>query len=621
MIFNQQDLREAGVMRYSDLFSLLNNWRSLTLDGYNWFSGASGTSAVGEQNWEILLDGVPMEFGISGMKSINMFPLSIDLVDYIEISEKSVLVDGRMVTQGVIYIHTIAPEDDLNVDVRLNIGNETGDPGPYRYTEYSSLNVDKIGPDFAIDVGYNAGNWYFTNSVTFQQHFPTDERIYDRVQALWEEHPKIKTATEGLLFRWTGNRWSHSFTGAYVLDETFRFMEVASREIPFEHLYYQLNWDTSLKILEDWSWNLSINESRNILDEIRILPPDGMLDELLSRSVKLEWNNQTPGYNSLFGLKYNSKKSMGDMGVLDSDVSMLRIYRRQQYPITENIHQDISLSVTVLDEDRIGLAGILETSWTGNRLHAKTGVSAGRILREDMNSYWFPAGMQIQCDCYTVLEISDMMYPELENMAYVSLWGEFGWDLNERLSLSLMLHADDRENIFITNQEIQFDSTDGSTYTWTSGQPDVSAGDVRIDFQISQQIMESFIQRFFVSWLESYRESAEYSFYSATRPKLQLQWRGEYSRPDRLSLWMVVRYQSESSWESYYQIAADSGGLFSGKVKSFTSVDITLQKFLWEKRISTQIVIRNLFSSTQIMHPIGGQQDLSLFVKASVSLN
>ena len=139
----------AGWHRLGDLIAALPPGSTASVDGFNHemrgsrigFAATNGVSAT----WLIRLDGQVVPISIGGTWILDEIPVAIPQLDSIVISEGPRLTDGRAALLGTIDLYTRRPRGTSLV-VDYQHGDETGDPGPYRYTSRSTPNVEKLGP-------------------------------------------------------------------------------------------------------------------------------------------------------------------------------------------------------------------------------------------------------------------------------------------------------------------------------------------------------------------------------------------------------------------------------------------------------------------------------------------
>src|SRR5690606_26054656 len=94
----------------------------------------------------LMVDGQPLHATVLGISHLNAYPLDVGLIDSIEVFEGPVLCEGVFAPSGLIHIRTRLEKGPVYLGATGAVMNETGDPGPYRYTPLETENIDRSGP-------------------------------------------------------------------------------------------------------------------------------------------------------------------------------------------------------------------------------------------------------------------------------------------------------------------------------------------------------------------------------------------------------------------------------------------------------------------------------------------
>jgi hypothetical protein len=147
-VITRADIEAAGLYRLPDLYRLIDGVRTATVDGFTWRANLLGGDPFGAEEWTLLVDGARVEIGLFGEQNLSLVPVAITQIDSVEVWATPRVVAGTFAS-GVIHLHTTQPEPGLAARGGAALGNEIGDPGPYRYVpERASRNVDKFGGDY-----------------------------------------------------------------------------------------------------------------------------------------------------------------------------------------------------------------------------------------------------------------------------------------------------------------------------------------------------------------------------------------------------------------------------------------------------------------------------------------
>src|SRR4051812_7784861 len=154
----------AGWHRLGDVAAALMPGRIASVDGFNVAMTAgrlpfAGLSAMGSPSWVVRVDGQRMPMAIDGMWILDELPIAMVQVDSVVVDEGVAIVDGQASALGTLDIFTRRPRRGLGAVADYQHGDESGDPGPYRYTTRATPNVEKLGPYTSGALSYGAKDW------------------------------------------------------------------------------------------------------------------------------------------------------------------------------------------------------------------------------------------------------------------------------------------------------------------------------------------------------------------------------------------------------------------------------------------------------------------------------
>jgi hypothetical protein len=179
-VIDARAIAAAGWHRLGDIVSALPPGAVASVDGFNseisgsrlGFQEASGIRAM----WMVRLDGQPMPMQLDGMWLLDLLPVAITQLDSVVVTEGPRLVDGRAAVLGTIDLHTRRPRR-LSLIADYQHGDESGDPGPYRYTARTTPNVEKLGPFASVTAAIGAGVGAIDVAARRNSLNTTDDRL------------------------------------------------------------------------------------------------------------------------------------------------------------------------------------------------------------------------------------------------------------------------------------------------------------------------------------------------------------------------------------------------------------------------------------------------------------
>ncbi|NBC17074.1 MAG: hypothetical protein GVY18_07135, partial [Bacteroidetes bacterium] len=184
-VLSAEEVRQAGITRLGDLFRLLDDWDAATIDGYTWQAAAAGLAPLQTSTWTLLVDGQPVDLGLLDAPVLDMLPLPLSEIAYVEVISRPAFVAGMMAPAGTIHLHTRDPAGGLGLKGTVSAANEVGDPGPYRYTDFATPNIDRIGPTYEAAAFVADSTAHVRAFLKADEHHATDEQIEQRVRTLF----------------------------------------------------------------------------------------------------------------------------------------------------------------------------------------------------------------------------------------------------------------------------------------------------------------------------------------------------------------------------------------------------------------------------------------------------
>jgi len=117
---HREMLQHAGLARLSDIFTLIDEWDTYSVEGFTFQGISNSLDIYHQQNWIILVDGHRMDLNLFGINNINLLPISTNQIDSIEIYDTPYLIEDAFSDKGIIHIHTRQIEDGLTLSSLAN---------------------------------------------------------------------------------------------------------------------------------------------------------------------------------------------------------------------------------------------------------------------------------------------------------------------------------------------------------------------------------------------------------------------------------------------------------------------------------------------------------------------
>jgi hypothetical protein len=83
----------------------------------------------------------------------------------------------------------------------------------------------------------------------------------------------------------------------------------------------------------------------------------------------------------------------------------------------------------------------------------------------------------------------------------------------------------------------------------------------------------------------------------------------------------MLRYQSAIFWLDYQDIEWQSEERYTADLSEVISWDLAINKWIWDKKIKVDVILRNIFDHQNPYFPIGASLDLRFYVQAELYFN
>jgi hypothetical protein len=199
-VLDRAAIARAGWHRLGDLVGALPPGSTASVEGFNnelrgsrvGFLQTNGVTA----SWIVRLDGQPVPLQVGGIWVLDEIPVVLAQLDSIVIAEGPQLSEGRAALMGTIDLFTRRPREATIVGDYQH-GDETGDPGPYRYTARATPNVEKIGPFASGAAAIGNGMGALDGAGRYAALNITDSRLTQRIGPIFPAYQSDVNASGG----------------------------------------------------------------------------------------------------------------------------------------------------------------------------------------------------------------------------------------------------------------------------------------------------------------------------------------------------------------------------------------------------------------------------------------
>ncbi|MEE9166434.1 MAG: hypothetical protein V3U24_03095 [Candidatus Neomarinimicrobiota bacterium] len=621
-IITWQTIRNAGLMRLSDILFLAKDWNSYTIDGFTYYATANGLSTFQRQTWIVMLDGHRLDFNVFDTKNLNMLPVSLNQIDYVEIISIPQVHEGEFTEKGLLHFHTKKPKSGLSFRTHFAAGNETGDSGPYRYTEFVTPNIDKIGPDFSFTTAFGGKHFYAIANFPFLEHFATDPNIVQRNRGISAgQYPELEVMAPSLRVGFSHEKTNLELFAANSCSEDYLFFKPLGREIPVKNFFAHRAVRGSLTIGENSNVHYYLKYSINQLERRKNSLDLDFNWRLNNIYTNVEGNYTRSFYRAKLGAGIDRFWRNSGQAEDKNSIQTAKLYTQFNFPFFDNMHQSIG-ALAVFSEDEIAIKSLISNVWRINMNETLQSVLSfsQRLYQEDSSVwYWTENG-------YTFLPEIGVRYHSPDRIRKNNqATSDIIWKhrFNEGSSVETSGSFRVFHNLYVEQQEFHLNAEDNSFFsvlpiqilTGLTGK--VFRGQITID----SNFIPSMANRLSYNYQTDFDSDDGFRSVWWTLPKHNFRYSVTYTPVEGFTVWAHFNYSSSSKWVDYQEIDAESNGKYSSTINGINTLDMAVQKQLWSKKLETTLIVRNILNKENKYHPIGASFNLSFHIQIRLLLD
>jgi hypothetical protein len=627
-IITSNTLRYAGITRISDLLLLADNWHVSTIDGYTWRAAASGLNHFDDQAWTIMLDGQRMDLKTMDVINLNALPVDLAKIDSVVIISAPQLHYGEFTDKGLIHIYSKIPARGLSALGHYYGGNETGDPGPYLYTPYRTTNVDRIGFDESLSVDIARNNWFARVFLLWQTHTFSDYALHRRIKRTIDEWAGLSLYTALCRLGFNSAHGRHELTAGYSYGDKQRvFFIPLGREFPTSHHAPRIGlngYTRSASGKFDIEYRLQF--SRNTLGESPNLLNFDYGWSLQTITAAVQGIFQKAKHRAALGAGFDHFNFIAQPAVLDPAYSIGKVFSEISFTRLGPFRPSCGIMLITCN-GKEALKTSLSNLWSINsRNSIGAAIAYSRRLFEEDNSYWYWTQMG-----YRVFENHNVEYSLSGNLDQdARLTADITWSLaiKEGLALTTTVFYRHLGGMVLERHSYQFEP---DTCAFIS--PVNVVGDFRgkiggIWLTLNHSPRPAFTHRIHYSYQTAL--SGGLAFRDALRaiPEHAANYRITWVPLQNFAIWAMFSYRSSSTYSDYQDVGAQTCRLtrlvqpaYSPRLNSTAIIDLSVKKWFWKRRISGQIILRNIMNEDLRYHPVGAGFGLSMLIQVNVLLD
>lgn len=625
-VWTSEDLKKVEIETWFDLFSLSSNWVNASVDDANIQHSMNGLAGVGGAWWGVYVNGIKLNTQAWDSQSPHLIPFSISQADSVVIIEEPMLYDGVFTEKGGIFIYTKKMQEGWSVDGNFSFGNNSGDPGPFLYTEYASQNVERVGPVADAQLMYKTNNLRLKVGGSLFYHSLTDNHLTYRRLVPFEYggHPyrQVKIISNNAFTEADlaiGNS-THKILAGGSSTEDYLFSNIYGVEIPVERTFGFAAYLGEIELSD--KVNFSYQVARNYQNTEHFPNKDNRW---------LQWRQDVSSAKGM--IQHDYKRGVQTAGVeaeyinLNNDLSgnnlsekIFGMFYSNAFQINDwmNFRYEGKLSIT----ERIASKNKAKLRFqvASNHTIELSGTYSERLPAED-NSMWYWvaekgfASDTIGAEAFTSLPNKSIY--KRANLSWISSFKE----TEVLISAQLMEH----QNEYVLDYRLS-----GKGLSTTVGSinylNDFDASYFRIPVQLKNSFFDNLDQVLSYTFTQELSANSEIFNIPIHRFSYHLNWKPVES----FKVWTRIQSQSEIEWRPVQPIDGREiiWTRFDGEIRNTYHantdarfiLDIGIKKYFWDQRMAFSLDMRNITDQHFKYHPLSQTHRLTLFLKAHLNL-
>lgn len=621
-VITNVEICNSGITNLSDLFYLIDEWTTSSIDGYRNYASASGWNTFNNQDWMILLNGSEMDVKFMEYQHINLLPISVNDIDKIEIINSPMELNGVYIKRGAINIITKRSDKPLSVSFMAGTGNETGDPGPYKYTGDQSPNVDQVGPDYAFGASGKLGNLSYLFSGKYHIHTSTDPKTEFRNSSYpWalKQSRQFSYYSE-ITYKDEHQKHSISF-GKSKIGKLGLFSDIGADLFFLGALGKEFHSDTefnsfllcgniALSDNVEFGYNTSLS-SKSINPISEDMYQLDFVQDSFHGGIFL--NYMTGNIVSSAGYSFKRKEYYSSQLPGSFAINKNKFYLESSYQFTNGFKGGMTLDLQNSDSTYALSMDLSLTYDFDNSNRFVLSVGKTEVTDDERNDTFYLN--EIGINAYSDFDLHDNIYENIvkDKLQYAELhWTNYGETYNLKSTISYKSFSNYPIVKFLYNysEEIYLEEYErllsgGSSFMFsTRFNKDFSIININAFYAFTSSFDEHNLM-----WNEI-----------VSIPNHNLSVTTTINFASSFVFWAKLKYQSETEWKNTLLGATELKDVYSTYFDNLMLLDCGIRKSLLDGKISFNLIVKNIFSDYHVTHPFGSVYNTSIYVKLELNL-
>ena len=590
--FTREELLDMGCYRIGDVLLHVKAASFTSVDGFHYNTNIIRYNKQSVNYYKVFIDDHLFKTNVMEGAQLNWLPIDMNSIDSIVIIDKNCLYKGEFLQDGAIQIYTKKNKQVVSVNAGGNWGNESGDPGPLKYTELETENVDKIGQNMNGYLSVNIDENYISGFVNYRQHTYRDPRIVDRIKLSMQD--KYWIGMDQFSAGEMVNLKNHSLFVSQVYGKNcFYYHPVFNIEVPADIYYDHASYAGDFNL-----FGIGI-DLRSMWENYK--------SEYIENSYErdLNWNISSIKNNIKIIKQLNSNIIVGgfDYDIINFDNHNYKYFTGFLGFLHTNskLHNQFDIAINRLDDGFNSEFGFKAAFTSALKFEEKNQLNSNFYIQS-----------------FSSAEISDVKYFLAENAQNFIDYNYINEKKSKGLNLGFNISAEIKEwnmlfikigipvNYYlnvIESKSFPNDTLDHTMEFLNRLSDNYFSSNYGINFEtkifLNNQISTSIFYQYLKYLYDDHFDLLDNNFYSS-----KVTASIKYKPAKSFSTFINFNYWKNNFKQIHY---------INHKKHEITTIDVSLIKYFWHNRFSANLMLKNLLNSRYWLHSEGIAFDRSMY--------
>lgn len=266
-VFDAESAAPERTFRLAELLVAGGPWTLPSVNGYAATGWSAWPGLPGVPAGSVRIDGIPFVVASVLGAHPELLPVLPGEIGAIRVPAGASTGPGGLAPEGRPDLVTRTPAPGVTVTGRYSVANETGDPGPFRYTDPDLPNVDRTGPSVEVASAWRTGPLRVRAGLRLDQQHVTDPALLDRVDRLYAGYrrPYVSLFSPVASVAYGTGRVRHTARAGSSVLRDLAFVMPFGQEVPVVHRVTTAGAAGRVDLGRGWAWHYAAAGVRTAL--------------------------------------------------------------------------------------------------------------------------------------------------------------------------------------------------------------------------------------------------------------------------------------------------------------------------------------------------------------------